>query len=295
MRIAVAATPALSIPALETLHRDHEISFVLTQPDRPSGRGRSLRESEVAQWAHTQGLPVFKDLHSCHLLPTVDLVVTVAYGVLIPKDVLRLPKHGFINLHYSLLPRWRGAAPVQRALMAGDKKTGVTVFQLDAGMDTGPIYVQQEIEIDEQWRAQELFVALNEIGAESILKAIELIEDGTSPVVQEGESCLAPKIAKSEFHINFSQEAEELRNLVRGLFPSAYMTYLSQRIKVLAATRGPAQTGVTGEVSALDPLTVSCGNGSSLIIERVLPEGKREMSAAEWVRGSRLDIGARFE
>ena len=295
MRIAVAATPALSIPALETLHRNHEISFVLTQPDRPSGRGRTLRESEVAQWAHSKGLQIFKDIHSCNLLSTVNLVVTVAYGVLIPERLLRLPRHGFINLHYSLLPLWRGAAPVQRALMAGDKKTGVTVFQLDAGMDTGPIYVQEEIAIDDEWRAQELFDALNEIGGKSLLDAIEQITAGKSPKAQQGEGSLAPKIAKSEFHIDFSQEAQKVRNLVRALSPFAYTTYRSQRVKVLSASAGLAQVGATGEVLSLEPLTVACGKGSSIIIEQVLPEGKRAMSAAEWIRGSRLQTGVRFE
>ena len=294
MRIAVAATPALTLPILETLYSQHEILFVLTQPDRPAGRGRAMRESDVAQWAHTKNLPVYKELASCERIHDVELVITIAYGVLIPSSILALPRYGFINLHYSLLPKFRGAAPVQRSLMAGDTESGVTVFQLDRGMDTGPIFVQRRVEIEDWWNCDDLFAVLSRIGSEALLETLDQVQSGEQPHPQEGAPSLAPKIAKSELHINFSHSSTVIRNHIRGLFPDAYMEYGTQRIKVLSGLIGPSCTAVPGSVVSLDPLTIACGEGTSLTIDRVLPEGKRAMSAAEWLRGARIESGSSF-
>lgn len=294
MRIAVAATPSLAIPSLEALYHKHDIAFVITQPDRPTGRGRNVQQSDVAAWAITKGLPVYKNLSECTLLSEVDCVITIAFGVIIPKEILARPRFGFLNLHYSLLPRWRGAAPVQRALMAGDKKTGVTVFQLEAGMDTGPIFVSREMIIEENWNAEDLFTRLNEIGSQALLDAIDLVESGFQPKAQNGQPTLAPKIAKEEFLLNFALPSQRLRAVIRGLYPSSYTFFDGKRVKVLAAENGPAVHGRAGEVMGADPLIVACGDGSSLILQRVIPEGKREMATQDWVRGTRIEPGAFF-
>lgn len=294
MRIAVAATPSLAIPALEALLQRHEVAFVITQPDRAIGRGLNVQQSDVAVWAFKKGLTVYKNLSDCTRLSEVDCVITIAFGVMIPKEILELPRYGFLNLHYSLLPRWRGAAPVQRALMAGDKSTGVTVFQLESGMDTGPIYVSQELVIDEDWNSEDLFQRLNEIGSQALLEALDLVASGFQPIAQKGEPTLAPKISKVEFLLDFTQPAQTLRAVIRGLYPSSYTFYDGKRIKILAAQSGPDAHGKPGEVLKVDPLVVACGDGTSLVLQRVVPEGKREMSAQDWVRGARIEQGAFF-
>lgn len=292
MRIAVAATPAIAIPSLEALLQHHEIVAVFTQPDKPYGRGQHLRESDVGQWARTKKLPVYKELNHPDILSSVDLVVTVAYGVLVREELLQLPRYGFINLHYSLLPRWRGAAPVQRALLAGDEETGISIFKLDQGMDTGPIYIQRKISISRMWTASQLFDELNSLGSRALLDALDLIADGVAPSEQEGIATLAPKIEKSEFHLDFLHSAFSVHNRVRALFPHSYFLIQGQRIKVLASREGVRDEATAASVVGLNPLSIACGDGRTLVIERVLPEGKREMASEEWIRGARLEIGA---
>ena len=292
MRIAVAATPAIAIPSLEALMQRHEIVAVFTQPDKPYGRGQRLRQSDVGTWAQSKGLPVFKELTHPEILSAVDLVITVAYGVLVRDELLKLPRHGFINLHYSLLPRWRGAAPVQRALLAGDSETGVTIFKLDQGMDTGPIYIQRRLAIAPTWNSAELFDELNVLGSSALLDALDEIEQGRVPREQEGAATLAPKIDKSEFHLDFYRPALEVHNRIRALFPHSYFLVQGERVKALTSREGEGCQAPAGSVIEQDPLTIACGDGRALIIERVVPEGKREMASGDWLRGARLEIGA---
>jgi methionyl-tRNA formyltransferase len=180
VQIAVAATPEVALPTLEALLKsEHNLVSVITQPDRPAGRGLSLKESPVAIWAKDRGISVRKPVDQEELklaVADVDLVITIGFGVIIKAEILDLPKHGFINLHFSLLPKWRGAAPVQRAIEAGDEVTGVTVFKLDKGMDTGPIYRQKEIAMPHQATTQSLLQDLAVVGAPVVLDAISAIE-----------------------------------------------------------------------------------------------------------------------
>lgn len=297
MQIAVAATPAIAIPALRSLKERHQIAFLITQNDKPFGRGRELRESEVAMWGRENGIEVLKPGKFAEIAPRlseVELVITIAYGQLIRESELWLPKHGFINLHYSLLPRWRGAAPVQRALLAGDSTSGVTVFQLDRGMDTGPIYTQRKLEIAAQWRAKELFEKLNEVGSAALTDAIAMIEAGVPPQPQVGEASYAAKIEKAEYAITFTESASAVVNKVRGLYPNAYCTLRGTRIKITAAAVGAPCSVGAGEVISLDPFTIATGSGTSIVIESVVPEGRREMSAQEWQRGARIEVGTRL-
>ena len=182
MRIGVAATPDAAIPVLEwLLTSHHELAFIISQPDRPAGRGREVLSTSVSHWALAHGIPLMQPEKSQELIGVIDaldLVVTVGYGVLLPEHILMLPRYGFINLHFSLLPKYRGAAPAQRAIENGESVTGVTVFALDRGMDTGPIYRTKEITIDPQWRTQELLIFLSELGPEVVEGALIDIEAG---------------------------------------------------------------------------------------------------------------------
>ena len=181
MRLGVAATPEVAIPTLEWLHSSkHAIELIITQPDKPVGRGRLLTQTPVADWAEQHKIEVVKPTSSTELngvIDNLDCVITIGYGVLLPQAVLDLPRHGFLNLHFSLLPQYRGAAPAQYALLHGVEKTGVTVFQLDKGMDTGPIFSQIEVGIDPQWRSFELLKVLAERGVEAVDQALESLDD----------------------------------------------------------------------------------------------------------------------
>jgi len=184
VRIGVAATPDVAIPTLNwLLQSEHEIGLIITQPDRPAGRGQVLQQTAVSDWAQGHQIPVVKPGSSQELVGTIedlDLVLTIGYGVLLPENILSLPKHGFLNLHFSLLPAYRGAAPAQRALHNGETITGVTVFQLDKGMDTGPIFAQQAIDIDPSWRSFELLKHLSDLGPKVVERSFEMIENGES-------------------------------------------------------------------------------------------------------------------
>ena len=220
MRIGVAATPDVAIPTLNWLLQSvHEVALIITQPDRPAGRGRLLQQSTVADWANEHHMPLAKPENPQQLIGKIedlDLVLTIGYGVLLPENILVLPKNGFLNLHFSLLPAYRGAAPAQRALHNGETTTGVTVFQLDKGMDTGPIFAQESITIDPSWRSFELLDQLANLGPKVVERAFAMIDAGQSPQQQVGTASGAPKISKAEAKIDRAWLGEgtiKLRNL----------------------------------------------------------------------------------
>ncbi|MFM6841595.1 MAG: methionyl-tRNA formyltransferase, partial [Candidatus Planktophila sp.] len=188
MRVAVAASPALAIPTLEALlASSHELVAVISQPDRPAGRGKVLTPTPVSEWALAHQVPLLRPDSKEEVATAVEgveCVVTIGYGVLIPESILAIPRHGFLNLHFSLLPRWRGAAPVQRSIEAGDAVTGITVFQLDAGMDTGPIYTVHRFALDNDITSDELFVELGDLGVGAVLETLAKIERGERPQPQ---------------------------------------------------------------------------------------------------------------
>jgi methionyl-tRNA formyltransferase len=212
VRIGVAATPDVAIPTLNwLLQSEHEVVLIITQPDRPAGRGRILKQTVVADWANDHQIPVVKPENPKDLIGRIeelDLVLTIGYGVLLPQNILDLPKYGFLNLHFSLLPAYRGAAPVQRALQNGETVTGVSVFQLDKGMDTGPVFVQQSSTIDPSWRSFELLQHLANLGPDVVNRSLAMIDNGNTPNDQVGEPSIAPKIDKAEAKIDFSKEAD---------------------------------------------------------------------------------------
>ncbi len=300
MRIGVAATPEVAIPTLNwLLQSEHSIELIITQPDRPAGRGRLLQQSVVADWADANQVTVLKPEGSQELLGKIehlDLVLTIGYGVLLPLNILTLPKFGFLNLHFSLLPAYRGAAPVQRALLNGETQTGVTVFQLDKGMDTGPIYTQESIEIKPSWRSFELLQHLADLGPGVVQKSFEMIENEESPKVQEGAGSIAAKIDKAEARLDFTKEINKVSNSVRAFTyePGAWTLWKGEPFKICSTGYSSSSKGAVGEVSVIDKsVFVTCANGS-LEILRVVPAGKKEMDAIEWARGARLIGGEVF-
>lgn len=300
MRIGVAATPEVAIPTLNwLLQSEHSIELIITQPDRPSGRGRLLQQSVVADWADANHITVLKPEGSQELLGKIehlDIVLTIGYGVLLPLNILTLPKFGFLNLHFSLLPAYRGAAPAQRALLNGETQTGVTVFQLDKGMDTGPIYTQESIDIEPTWRSFELLQHLADLGPAVVHKSFEMIKNGEPPKVQEGAASVAAKIDKAEARLDFTKEVIEVSNSVRAFTyePGAWTLWKGEPFKICSTGNSSSSKGATGEVSVIDKsVFVTCANGS-LEILRVVPAGKKEMDAIEWARGARLIGGEVF-
>ena len=300
MRIGVAATPEVAIPTLNwLLQSEHSIELIITQPDRPAGRGRLLQQSVVADWADANQITVLKPEGSQELLGKIehlDIVLTIGYGVLLPLNILTLPKFGFLNLHFSLLPAYRGAAPAQRALLNGETQTGVTVFQLDKGMDTGPIYTQESIEIEPWWRSFELLQHLADLGPGVVQKSFEMIKNQESPKVQEGAASIAAKIDKAEARLDFTNEVNKVSNSVRAFTyePGAWTLWKGEPFKICSTRISSTSKGVVGEVSVIDKsVFVTCANGS-LEILRVVPAGKKEMDAIEWARGARLIGGEVF-
>ena len=295
MRIAVAATPEVAIPTLDALLASkHDLLCVITRPDAPAGRGRALQSTPVANWAETKNVQLFKPETSQslgELIKDLDLVVTIGYGLLLPIEILETPKHGFINLHFSLLPRWRGAAPVQRAIEAGDSVTGVTVFQLDAGMDTGPIYVSEQIPLSVSTTADQLFQSLANLGVGQVLKTLDLIERGDTPSPQEDVGATrAYKLSKEEGLIDWNSDAEVINRKINAFSPDpgAWSNFRGQVIKInrVRVSNESAEAGVLKAVAK----SIFIGTATSALeLLEVTPSGKAQMSATSWANGARLN------
>ena len=300
MRIAVAATPEVAIPSLDALlSSKHELLSVITQPDRPSGRGQSLHESAVSRWANENGIDVHKPERDSNFQPflsNVDVLITIGYGVILPKEVFESPRYGSLNLHFSLLPRWRGAAPVQRAIEAGDLVSGVTVFALDEGMDTGPIYTQNRFALDADITSDELFIELAELGAESLLHTLDLIESGVKPSPQSDHNATrALKLSKEEGRIDWSQSAVAISNRVRA-FTSQPGTWTNFRGSVLKVDT-PIMSEIMLEPGALliENRKLYVGTSTTALeIGYITPSGKSRMPSSQWANGARLVAGDLF-
>lgn len=302
MRIAVAATPSVALPTLNWLRESsHSLDLIITRPDKQAGRGRKMRQSVVGDWANEFGIELAKPKHPSEMVNAIanfDLLIAIGYGVILPREVLITPKFGWINLHFSLLPKYRGAAPAQRALQNGELVTGATVFALNEGMDTGPIYAQSELGIDASWRAVELLENLAQLGPALIEQSIELIKSGVKPTEQSGPFSLAPKVTKAEAKIDWSQSSEVILNKARAfsLEPGPWTTWRSEPFGILRAQGSEF-------ISATKPGTIcvrggrayiSAGQGCEIEILSVLPSGKREMSASTWINGARIQAGDFF-
>ena len=301
MRICIAATPSVAVPTLDALLASgHQIVSVITRPEAPAGRGRNFRSSAVSDWASLNKVQLHKPESSDEislLVAQCDLVVTIGFGVLLPETVLNIPKFGFINLHFSLLPRWRGAAPVQRALEAGDSTTGVTVFKLDAGMDTGPIYTSLPFDISPTTNTADLLENLASLGVQAVLDAISLIESGQSPKVQSSEEATrAYKLTSEEAQIDWSQGSVAIVNKVRAFYPNpgAWSIFRGIKIKIDDAIVNESILK-PGEI-ALQDKAVLVGTGDGAIeLLTIKPAGKSAMSAGAWANGQHLLSHEKFE
>ena len=301
MQIAVAATPEVALPTLEALlESEHDLVSVITQPDRPAGRGLALKESPVAIWAKDRGIAVSKPIDQAELklaVADVDLVITIGFGVIIKEEILNLPTYGFINLHFSLLPKWRGAAPVQRAIEAGDEITGVTVFKLDKGMDTGPIYRQKEIAMPHQATTDSLLQDLAIVGAPVVLDAISAIEANELPVIQSVDGASrAEKLSKDEARIDWNDPAMQIERKIRAFYPApgAWTTFRDEAIKIESANAGEAKSGLPGEIFLEGKDLFVATAERSLQILRVKPAGKASMDVISWINGARIEQHERF-
>lgn len=300
MRLAVAATPEVALPTLEwLLNSEHQLVKVITQPDRPAGRGRNLRESAVAQWANEHQIPVVKiaqadDLPSA--LTDVDLVVTIAFGILIPESTLSIPQRGFINVHFSALPALRGAAPVQRAILQGDTQIGISIFQLDKGMDTGPVYSTSVHEIAGEENSGQLLDRLSPLVPRDLDRVLSMISAGSTPITQSGAGTLAPKISKEEAKIDWSQSSKDVINLVRAFTPApgAWTLWRGEKFHINESKSSLVKLPA-GEIALIEgSLLAGCGD-SAIEITTVIPFGKSAMKGADWARGARLVAGDHFE
>ena len=300
MRLCVAATPKVAIPTLDyLLLSNHELISVITQPDRPSGRGQKSRESEVSQWAAQNNVICHKPQgvqETLAALVEADLLLTIGYGVILPMSVISLPTHGAINLHFSLLPRWRGAAPVQRAIEAGDSVSGVTVFALDEGMDTGPIYLEKRFALDADITSDELLNELADLGVEAVAQTLTLIEQGVRPHAQSSEGATrAMKISKGDAQIDWNQSAEFISQKIRAFTsnPGAWTNFRESTLKVFTPTIADFRLP-PGEL-LLKEKRLYIGTATfALEIGEVQPSGKALMPASSWVNGIRLNSGERF-
>ena len=300
MRLCVAATPKVAIPTLDyLLSSNHELISVITQPDRPSGRGQKSRESEVSQWAAQNNVTCHKpqgEQETLAALIDADLLLTIGYGVILPTSVISLPTHGSINLHFSLLPRWRGAAPVQRAIEAGDSVSGVTVFALDEGMDTGPIYLEKRFALDADITSDELLNELADLGVEAVSQTLTLIEQGVRPHAQSSEGATrAMKISKGDAQIDWNQSAEVISQKIRAFTsnPGAWTKFRESTLKVFTPTITDFPLP-PGELLLKEKKLYIGTSTFAIEIGEVQPSGKALMPASSWVNGVRLDSGERF-
>ncbi|WP_426566883.1 methionyl-tRNA formyltransferase [Angustibacter sp. McL0619] len=307
MRVVFAGTPDAAVPALRAvLASSHEVLAVLTRPDAPAGRGRRLVASPVGELAAEHGIEVLKPRRPSepdfvHRLTALapDCCPVVAYGALLPQQVLDVPTHGWVNLHFSLLPAWRGAAPVQRAVMAGDQVTGATTFRLDAGMDTGPVYGLMTETVRPTDTSGDLLARLAEAGAGLLVATLDGIADGSLDAVPQSAAgvSLAPKVEVAHAQVDWSAPAVRIDRLVRGCTPApgAWTTVDGERLKlgaVLPVERADGAAPLAPGGLEVGRREVLVGTGTGPVrLSTVQPQGKRPMPAADWARGARKQSG----
>ena len=305
MRIVFMGTPDFAVPSLQALiDAGHDVCAVYTQPDKPQGRKQILTAPPVKTLALAHNIPVFQpntlkneDEQARLRALAPEVIIVVAYGKLLPKAVLDIPPHGCINVHGSLLPRWRGAAPIQWAVIAGDEMAGVTTMQMAEGLDTGDMLLTYETRVGEKETAGELFDRLAQSGAELLIQTLVKLDEITPRPQDDAQSCYAHMLDKQMAVIDWSRSAHEIDCLIRGLnpWPIALTTLSGERLKVFAAEKA-AGNGEPGTVLEADPkkgLTVACGEGALKLTEIQLVGGKR-MKATDFLRGHAIEVGTKL-
>ncbi|MBR6069458.1 MAG: methionyl-tRNA formyltransferase [Ruminococcus sp.] len=308
MKVVFMGTPDFAVPCLRALAEGGcEVAAVFTQPDKPKGRGYKMIPTPVKAAAEGYGIPVYQPLslrkggdaeESMRILHDIapELIVVTAYGQILPKEILELPKYGCVNIHASLLPRYRGAAPINWVLLNGETETGVTSMQMSEGLDTGDMLIKRSTEIGENETYEELYTRLSEMGGEVLMDTIKAIESGTlSPEKQDDSlTCYSPMIRKEMSALDFSKTAAEVHNTIRGVTGFAMLE--GKRIKVYrsAISDKIASDAENGEIVDTDAFTVKCGDGKCVTFLEVQPEGKKRMRTEDFLRGKKLTKGEKL-
>jgi methionyl-tRNA formyltransferase len=307
MKLVFAGTPEFAAQALQALlHAGHEVALVLTQPDRPAGRGMSLTMSPVKQLALANGLNVLQpaslklpEIQEQLKAAQADAMIVAAYGLILPGDVLTIPRLGCLNIHASLLPRWRGAAPIQRAILAGDSETGITIMQMDAGLDTGPMLSRFPLAIEDRETAQTLHDKLAALGAEAIVSALQRLQQGplAGQIQDESLATYAAKLSKAEARLDWSLPARVLERAVRAYnpFPVAQGVFKGDVWRIWQAVVRE-ESGKPGDIlrADRDGLLVGCGQGA-LLLQEVQKAGGKRLSAAQFLQGNLVTAGEHFD
>ncbi len=295
----------ISLPIIEAiLGSEHTLASVITHPDRKVGRGQNVSPNALAEWAESKGIRVAKpaDISEInkHLLDVQpQLVITASYGKLIPPELLHGPRFGWLNLHFSLLPKWRGAAPVQWAILQGDEVSGITIFKLDKGMDTGPIYIQEEIHIGDEASTEELLDLMAQRGGNRILDAVAMITSAQRPKPQSQSGIsLAPKISKEMGAIDWSKPAVAILRQLRALAerPGTYSFFREMKVNIHSAKLSPITDHAhkPGDIWSDGSLLYVMSADMVLELGDITPAGKKRMSAGDFMRGARIEPGDRF-
>ena len=307
MRLAVFGSPHFAIPTLNTLIKKHKVVLVVTQPDKPVGRGMKVSSPPLAEAAKTLGLRLeqptkLKHNQAFHSLINdleLDVAITAAYGKMLPQSLLELPKHGFLNVHGSLLPKYRGAAPIQWALINGENETGISIMQTEVGLDSGPIRHVKTLAIQEQDHAIKLFETLSVIGAQAINEALDLLQNNALPshLQVESEATLAPLLTKDDGRIHWEDASTAITNRFRGViaWPGSWTTFRNETLKILDLQKGLA-SGVSGKILEVSKEGVGvAGKEGSILLKTVQPPNKPKMPAFDWANGYQVKVGDRFE
>lgn len=300
MRIVFMGTPDFAVPCLKALcESEHEVQAVFTQPDKPKGRGYKTIPTPVKSCAMEYDVPVYQPLSlkkgedAENALDTLkelspELIIVVAYGQILPQSVLDLPKHGCINIHASLLPEYRGAAPIQWCVLDGKTETGVTSMQMEAGLDTGDMLIKKSLPIGENETASELHDRLSELGAKVLTETVSAVENGTlKPEKQDdSQSCYAKMITKEMSRLNFNENAQTVHNIIRGI--TGFTELSGKRLKVYQSVIEGESAAEAGRIVNPDNFTVACGDGKCVRFTQVQYEGGKRMNTEDFLRGRKL-------
>lgn len=293
-------TPEFAVPSLENLiQANYEICSVFTKPDKPVGRKKIITPPPVKVYAQNHGLKIFqpeklKTRETYDLIKSLnpDAIIVVAYGKILPKNIIDIPKYGCINVHGSLLPRYRGAAPIQWSIINGDKVTGISTMFMDEGLDTGDILLQSKVSINDNETSEELKKRLSVLGAELLIKTLEKLQDGTLERIKQDDSqaTLSPPLDKITGDIDWNKTADEIHNLIRGSnpWPIAHTLLRGKNFKIYKSLPSTYYSSCPGKIISTNPLIVGCGENTSLQLLEVQVEGKKRMAAGDFSRGYRL-------
>jgi len=305
LKVLIASSSILSIPLFNVLSNssEYEITGLLTNQDKPTGRGQKIGSNELAVWAQSQNFDIYKSSSEEEMISALtkslpEIVITIAFGQLVKEKALRIPKFGWINIHFSILPKWRGAAPVQHSILNGEQSTGISIFKLDQGMDTGPIYLSKEFSLKEDETTTEVLNRLSVEGSEMTLDVLKMIEDRKQPKDQSNTAVsFAPKFQKKDGEINWKKSSESIYNLYRALGsnPGIWTVLNGVRLKIDSLRRSDVQLQLSSGQIEIDSEKIYAGTSEGVIeVLQVTPAGRNSMSSGEFVRGLASKVGLNF-